>query len=230
MHPSFLVKFFFILLLTISFHCLAESVESPDCQHPIALDLTIEEKRSMRVTFLEEMLTKYEQRQVFDQIHQYMNSKAAELDKDEVIESPQILIRETLERTRAVYEKVQPFVGNQFKRNYNPQDIESKINKYRWLKGPAFLILGIRQRHKIALSFFYLPENESIKQEFLHDAVHYSYPEILDIPENQTWFDSMNGVMERMGYKFFSVKKYISPSAETDGETDADTERLSEEF
>ena len=67
------------------------------------------------------MLAKYEQRQVFDQMLQYMNSKAAELGKDEVIESPQILIRETLERTRAVYEKVQPFVGNQFKRNYNPK-------------------------------------------------------------------------------------------------------------
>jgi hypothetical protein len=227
MNSSFLFKIFFLMLFfTLSFSCLAESVDSPDFQQPASLDLTVEEKRSQRVTLLEEMLAKYEQRQVFDQMLQYMNSKAAELEKDEVIESPQILIRETLERTRAVYEKVQPFVGNQFKRNYNPEDIESKINKYRWLKGPAFLILGIRQRHKIALSFFYLPENESIKREFLHDAVQYSYPEILDIPENQAWFDSMNGVMERMGYKYFNVKKYIDPNANTD----ADTETLSEEL
>lgn len=227
MNSSLLSRIFLIMLLLIlSFNCLADSVVSPNFQQPAFLDLTVEEKRSLRVTLLEEMLAKYEKRQVFDQMLQYMNSKAAELEKDEVIESPQILIRETLERTRAVYEKVQPFVGNQFKRNYNPEDIESKINKYRWLKGPAFLILGIRQRHKIALSFFYLPENESIKREFLHDAVRYSYPEILDIPENQTWFNSMNGVMERLGYKFFNVDKFINPNANTDGETESLPEEL----
>lgn len=212
-----------MILFAVSFNCQAESVNSPDFQQPAFLDLSVEEKRSLRVTLLEEMLAKYEQRQVFDQMLQYMNSKAAELEKDEVIESPQVLIRETLERTRAVYEKIQPFIGNQFKRNYNPEDIESKINKYRWLKGPAFLILGIRQRHKIALSFFYLPENASLKREFLRDAVHYSYPEVLDIPENQTWFHSMDGVMERMGYKFFNVEKYINPNANTNGDTETDT-------
>lgn len=213
---SFFKIIFIILLLIMSFNCLAESFVPPVFQQPAALDLTIEQKRSMRVKFLDEMLVKYKQRRVFEQMLQYMNSKSAELEKGEVIESPEVLIRETLERTRAVYEKVQPFVGNQFKKNYNPEDIEAKINKFSWLKGPAFLILGIREKHGIALSFFYLPENESLKREFLHDAVQYSYPEILDTPENQTWFDSMQDVMERLGYKFFKVEKYINPSQEKD--------------
>lgn len=204
-----------LLLLSATITCYAEPETVTPSQQPTALDLTIEEKRSLRVKFLDEMLVKYEQRQVFEQMQQYMNSKAAELEKDEVLESPQAIIRDTLERTRAVYEKVQPFVGNQFKRNYNPEEIEAKINKFAWLKGPAFLILGIREKHKIALSFFYQPENEGIKQEFFDDAVQYSYPEVLVTPENQAWFDSMNGVMERMGYKFFKVEKYVKQENES---------------
>lgn len=216
MKSIFCLKTILVLLLfSMVIICYAESETTTSSQQPNALDLTIEAKRSARVTYLDEMLIKYKERQVFEQMFLYMNSKSAELEKDEVLESPEVLIRETLERTRAVYEKVQPFVGNQFKKNYNPEEIEIKINKFAWLKGPAFLILGIREKHKIALSFFYQPENISIKQEFLHDAVRYSYPEILDTPENQAWFDSMNGVMERVGYKFFKVEKYLNPKNET---------------
>ncbi|MGE5607443.1 MAG: hypothetical protein ACM3YE_17360 [Bacteroidota bacterium] len=198
-----------LILLAITTFCFAETINELPPQQPATLDITIEQKRSLRVILLEQMIVKYEQQQVFDMMRQYMNEKSAVLEKDEILESPQDLIRETLERTRAVYEKVQPFVGNQFKKNYNPEEIEAKINKFAWLKGPAFLILGIKEKHKIALSFFYLPENENIKWSFLHDAVQYSYPEVLNVPENETWFDKMNGVMERLGYKFFNVEKYI---------------------
>lgn len=205
----------FLLLFAVTTDSLAQTNNATHFQQPSALDLSIEEKRSARITLLEQMLAKYKEQQVFEQMRQYMITKSAELDKDETVESPELLIRETLERTRAVYEKVQPFVGNQFKKNYNPEEIEAKINKFAWLKGPAFLILGIREKHKIALSFFYLPENESLKRKFLHDAVQYSYPEILNVPENQAWFDNMNGVMERLGYKFFKVDKYLNPKNET---------------
>lgn len=202
------------LLLLTGATCFAQTA-TPVPQQPTTLDITIEQKRNLRVTLLEQMLVKYEQQQVFEQMRQYMNSKLDDLDKGEILESPQDLIRETLERTRAVYDKVQPFVGNQFKKNYNTEEIEAKINKYAWLKGPAFLILGIRVKHKIALSFFYLPENESLKRNFLHDAVQYSYPEVLNVPENEAWFDSMNGVMERLGYKFFNVDKYTNQPTES---------------
>ncbi len=204
-----------LLLMGAAINCVAETINVPPFQLPNALDITVEQKRSLRVALLEQMLVKYKEQQVFEQMRQYMESKSAELEKDETIESPEVLIRETLERTRAVYEKVQPFIGNQFKRNYNPEEIEAKINKFAWLKGPAFLILGIRERHKIALSFFYLPENEELKGKFLYDAIHYSYPEVLTTPENQAWFEKMNGVMERMGYKYFNVDKYINQKTET---------------
>ncbi len=199
-----------LLLLAITTFCFAETVNSLPPRELATLDMSIEQKRSLRVTLLEQMIVKYEEQQVFEKMRQYMNEKSAALEKDEILESPQDLIRETLERTRAVYEKVQPFVGNQFKKNYNPEEIEAKINKFAWLKGPAFLILRIKEKHKIALSFFYLPENENIKWSFLHDAVQYSYPEVLNAPENESWFTSMNGVMERLGYKFFNVDKYIN--------------------
>lgn len=204
-----------LLLFVVAVGCFAQTIKVLPFQPPATLDITVEQKRSLRVTLLEQMLVKYEEQQVFEQMRQYMKSKSAELEKDETIESPEVLIRETLERTRAVYEKVQPFVGNQFKRNYNPEEIEAKINKFAWLKGPAFIILGIHEKHKIALSFFYLPENKNLKLKFLHDAVQYSYPEVLNTPENQAWFESMDGVMERMGYKFFNVDKYINQKTET---------------
>lgn len=197
------------LLFALTAYCFADTVNTSPSLQPSTLDLTIEQKRNLRVALLEQMIVKYEQQQVFEQMRQYMNKKSEELENDGVDESPQDLIRETLERTRAVYEKVQPFVGNQFKKNYNPEDIEAKINRFAWLKGPAFLILKIREKHKIALSFFYLPENEELKRNFLHDAVQYSYPEVLNVPENETWFNDMNGVMERLGYTFFKVDKYI---------------------
>ena len=199
------------LLFAATAYCCADTVDTPPSLQLSTLDMTIDQKRNLRVTLLEQMIVKYEQQKVFEQMRQYMNEKSEALEKSVIDESPQELIRETLERTRAVYEKVQPFVGNQFKKNYNPEDIEAKINRFAWLKGPAFLILGIREKHKIALSFFYLPENENLKRNFLHDAVQYSYPEVLNVPENETWFNSMNGVMERLGYKFFKVDKYIEP-------------------
>lgn len=201
-------------LFVVISETIAQTDSAPSFRQPATLDMTVEEKRSLRVTLLEQMLAKYEEQKVFEQMSQYINSKSDNLEKGETIESPAVLIRETLERTRAVYEKVQPFIGNQFKRNYNPEEIEAKINKFAWLKGPAFLILGIREKHKIALSFFYLPENENIKRNFLHDAVQYSYPEVLTAPENAAWFETMNGVMDRMGYKYFKVDKYINQKNE----------------
>ena len=141
-----------LMLLATTF-CFAETINGPLSQQPATLDISIEQKRSLRVILLEQMIVKYEQQQVFEKMRQYMDEKAEALEKEEILEAPQDLIRETLERTRAVYEKVQPFVGNQFKKNYNPEEIEAKINKFAWLKGPAFLILGIKEKHKVALSF-----------------------------------------------------------------------------
>jgi hypothetical protein len=197
----------FLALFTVTSNGITQTDNEPAFQKPATLEITLEQKRRLRVVLFEQMLVKYKKRQIFEKMRQYMNSKLGH----HKIEAPEELIRETLERTRSVYEKIQPLIGSHFKRNYNPESIEAKINKFAWLKGLAFLILGIRKKHKIAISFFYLPENEVLKGEFFHDVVRYSYPEVLTVPENEAWFGKMNGVMERMGFKYFNVAKYINP-------------------
>ncbi|MGD9154331.1 MAG: hypothetical protein PVG90_02355 [Bacillota bacterium] len=194
-----------LALFAVTGDSMAQPENSPAFQKPATLDVTLEQKRNLRVALFQQMLVKYQEQQVFEQMRQYMISK---LDNQE-IEPPEVLIGETLDRTRSVYEKIQPLIGNHFKRNYNPESIEAKFNKFAWLKGVAFLILGIRKKHKIAISFFYLPENTDLKQRFFRDVVHYSYPEVLTIPENEAWFAKMDGVMERMGFKYFKIAKYL---------------------
>jgi hypothetical protein len=197
---------FFLALFTVTSSGIAQTANDPAFQKPATLDIKLEQKRNLREALFEQMLVKYKKQQVFEQMRQYINLK---LDNHQS-EAPEVLIRETLERTRSVYEKIQPLIGNQFKKNYNPVSIEAKFNKFAWLKGVIFLILGIRKKHKIAIAFFYLPENEDLKRSFFRDVVHYSYPEVLTIPENEVWFAKMNGVMERMGSKYFKVDKYLS--------------------
>ena len=45
-------------------------------------------------------------------------------------------------------------------------------------------------------------------REMLMDIVHFSFPEVVETPENRTWFKSMSDVMDRLGYQIFDVKKY----------------------
>jgi hypothetical protein len=198
----------FLAFFAVTSSGIAQTGNAAALQKPATLDITLEQKRNLRVALFEQMLVKYEEQQVFEQMRQYMNSKL----NNHQSESPEALIRETLERTRSVYEKIQPLIGNQFKRNYNPENIEAKFNKFAWLKGVIFFVLRIRKKHKIAISFFYLPKNENLKRNFFRDVVQYSYPEVLTVPENEAWFAKMSGVMERMGFKYFKVDKLISPS------------------
>jgi hypothetical protein len=196
-----------VLLLLASFSftsaSFAQTGDAPAFVKPATIEITLEQKRNLRVSLLEQMLVKYREQQVFERMRQYLILK---LDNQK-IECPEVLIKETLDRSRSVYDKIQPLIGNHFKQNYNPERIEAKFNKFAWLKGLAFLILRIRKKHKIAISFFYLPENEDLKRRFFRDVVHYSYPEVLTIPENEAWFVKMDGVMERMGAKYFLRKK-----------------------
>jgi hypothetical protein len=206
------IRFIFILLWVVTIMCGLTAAATPPPQqtesNPLILNISLEEKRSIKKEFLNQMLERYTQNQIFSKMHQYMIAKYVELGKTGDPGSPDTLIGDTLNRSRQVFDKTQPFVGNSFKKNYNPDRIEKAIDKYLWLKGLCFFVLGIREEHKIALSYFYLPENQKIKQQFLKDAVQYSYPEVLDVPENLSWFTSMSGVMERLGYKLFNIDKY----------------------
>ncbi len=183
--------------------------------NPSVLELTLDQKRAFRKQLLAQMITKYNQNQVFPRMETYMIDKYHQLQRSDTPKPPSQLISDTLERSRAVYEKTRSFVGDSFKRVYNPLQIESTINRYLWLKGLCFLVMGINEEHKIALSFFYLPGNENQKREFLRDAVRYSFPEIQDVPANSPWFDQMEHVMDRLCFRLFNIDKYCPKSNPT---------------
>ena len=180
----------------------------PELNAPRSMDLSLETKRNIRQEMLAHLLVKYTDNQTFPKMHEYMIAKYRQLHKSGNPRLPNQIITETLEKARSLFEKVKPYVGSDFKRKYQPEEIEKTVNKYLWLKGICFLFLGIKDEHKNALSYFYLPGNEEMKYQFLRDTVKFSFPEVYDVPENSAWFDGMASVMERIGYKLFDVNKY----------------------
>jgi hypothetical protein len=176
---------------------------------PAVAEMSVETKREIRQELLQKLIQKYNRNNTFPDMSQYMADKYQELAKKGTAVPPEQLIAKTLDKSRSVFEKVKSFVGSNFKRQYNPVTLEASINKYLWLKGICFLILGIREEHKIAVSYFYRPGRESVKKNFMIDAVKYSFPEVRDIPENAEWFEAMGEVMERLGFKLFNVDKYV---------------------
>ena len=205
-----------LLFLTLVMHNFpihaATGQDSVDS--PVVNEMSLDQKRAIRKQLLAHMVEKYNQNQIFPHMQAYMIENYHQLKKNGKPKSPAQLITDTLERSRAVYEKTHAIVGESFKRMYNPLQIESTVNRYLWLKGLCFLVMGINEDHKIALSYFYQPGNEQEKQEFLRDAIYYSFPEIPDIPANDAWYESMNPVMDRLCYKLFNIDKY-SPGIST---------------
>jgi hypothetical protein len=185
-----------------------ESLPKPSFTNPAYTDMTIEAKRSSRTVMLRGLLTKYNQNKTFPKMYQYMELKYKSFKRKDTPPEPDQLITETLDKTRSVFDKVKSTVGNKFKHQYNPEIIEANVNKYLWLKGICFLVLGIGEEHKIAVSYFYQPENEKSKREFMVDIAKYSFPEVHDTPENAVWFNQMGQVMDRIAYKVFNVKHY----------------------
>jgi hypothetical protein len=176
---------------------------------PVVTEMSVEIKREVRKDMLQRLIQKYNHNNTFPEMHQYMIEKYRELDKKAPSESPDQLIAHTLNKSRSVFEKIKSFIGHNFKRQYNPVNLEKSINKYLWLKGICFIILGIGEEHKIAVSYFYSPGQESLKRNFMIDTVKYSFPEVRDIPENDAWFKAAGELMERLGYKLFNVARYL---------------------
>lgn len=200
----------FIFIGLISSVYAANEPNNPE-ESKIALttqEMTIEEKRTIRKENLPILISKYEQKNMFTDMHQYMVLKYKEFKKKNIPPKPDRLIVETLEKSSKLFEKIRSFVGNNFKRQYDPVILEAKFKKYLWLKGICFAFLGIGDEHKIAVSYFFQPGNENIKREFMIDAVKYSYPEVKDIPKNAVWFEEMGKVMERIAYRAFNIEEY----------------------
>ncbi len=184
---------------------LAGAASSSEPQQLI--ELTWETKQSLQQKFINDLVSKYNNDETFLKLHQYMIVKYQDLAKKRTPRQPDVIIRETFQKTQMVYEKTKGLVGNSFQ-NFDPESVEKSVEKFLWLKGVCFLILGIGEEHQIGLSYFYRPENVAAKQELLRDIVHYSFPEVPDVPANGGWYRSMVQVMDRLGYQIFNVKKY----------------------
>ena len=201
-----------ILMTAIS--CFAASPQlkqstSPLIQNdPVINELSIDAKRAFRKEYIKQLMAKYEQNHTLAGMRQYLILKYQELKIGKAPRDPQLVIQETLDKARSMYERTQPYVGSSFKRMYNPEKIEDTVHRYLWLKGFCFFFLGIGTEHQVAFPYFYLPGNENIRRELLRDIVHYSFPEVLEVPENASWLERMTGVMDRLGYVIFNVSKY----------------------
>lgn len=203
---QFMQLFFIILLLVPLTTVRATDTNNPS--QPLTVEMTVQEKRNLRRERLPLLIQKYESNQTFVQMHQYILAKFEERNKKGTPSTPDKLIVETFQKTNNLFDKIRSFVGNNFTRQYDPIILEKNFNKYLWLKGICFAFLGINEEHKIAVSFFYQPENNEIKREFLLDVVKFSFPEVMDVPQNESWFREMSLIMERIAFKAFNVDKY----------------------
>jgi hypothetical protein len=175
---------------------------------PVVRFVSMEERKVFRDKLIGNLVTKYHEKQVFDHINKYMIDKAEELHKRQPTKLPDALIVDTFDKTEALFERTKNFIGNSFVTSYEPAYFEKNVNKYLWLKGIGFWVLGIGEQHEMAFSYFYLPGNENLKEDLLKEIVQYSFPEIPEIDANKVWYNEMVVVMGRLGYKIFNVKRF----------------------
>jgi hypothetical protein len=206
-------KIYCFLFLLLPFHLLiftyvTKAMETSMEQTPTILDLSDQNKEAAQTMILNQILEKYKQNKTFTEIQKYTTLRFHDLKKNQLPRKPELLVTEAFAKSQAMYKRTKPFIGYSFNRLYQPQAFEELVDKYLWLKGVCFLVLGIKEDHKIGVSYFYLPQNTALRREILKDIVHYSFPEVVETPENQAWFISMGDVMDRLGYKIFDVEKY----------------------
>jgi hypothetical protein len=177
----------------------------------IVRNMSMDEKRVARRELMDQFLICYAENQTFNKIGQYMTFRCQEMHQTKVPKCPDVLLEEAFEKSNNLIVQTKKYYGNSFTRVYDPEMVEKKVRKFLWLKGLYFFILGINDEHRLAMSYFYLPGNESIKQDFLERVVRFSYPEIPDVEENKNWRNQMIAVMDRLGYDVFNIKKFKIP-------------------
>jgi hypothetical protein len=197
-----------LLLAIVGCLLLVNNIQAASQDEPVVRALSDVDRKEFRDKLIGNLVAKYHEDQVFDHINKYMIVKAKELHKNVPTKLPDYLITDTFNKTQSLFEHTKGFIGNSFTTSYAPNMFEKNVNKYLWLKGIGFWVLGIGEDHEMAFSYFYLPGNESLKEELLKDIVHYSFPEIPQIEENKVWYDQMTIVMGRLGYRIFNVKEF----------------------
>ena len=172
-------------------------------------NLSDNSRKIFREHLVQNIVIKYQDDKTFFKMHEYMVEKCQELHMNLSAKLPAILIQDTLTRTQNLLQSTKSIVGNSLSTSsYDPARFEKSVQRFLWLKGLGFLVLGIGEEHKLAISYFYLPGNESLKQEFLQDLVLYTFPEIPDVPQNKVWLNDMTAVMGRLGHTIFSIKRF----------------------
>lgn len=197
-----------LLMILISFNLFLSGYTKAEERKVVVSQMSLENKKVFRENLVQNILTKFKQDQTFDKMHEYMISKAAELKKVQPHHQPDFLIEDTFSKTDNLFERTRFAVKDNPGRFYEPVSFEKSVRKLLWLKGVCFLVMGIKEEHQMAFSYFYLPGNENIRYEFLEDLVEYSFPEVPNIPENRQWHHQMTEAMSRLGYNIFSVKKF----------------------
>ncbi len=198
----------FTLLIFFSILAVFPKYSRADEGKIIVFQMSPENKKVFRENLVRNMVTKFKEDQTFDKIDQYMLSKAAELNKVNPKHSPDFLIEDTFAKTDNLFEKTRFAIKDNPGRFYEPVSFEKSVQKLLWLKGMCFLVMGIKEEHQMAFSYFYVPGNEDIRREFIEEMVNYSFPEVPNIPENEIWHQQMNDALSRLGYRIFSVKKF----------------------
>ncbi|MCL6588616.1 MAG: hypothetical protein K6U80_01545 [Firmicutes bacterium] len=205
------------IILCAGFLPLAYGAEDAWENGLVIQQIPLEGRKIARKQIMLNFIQRYRQNQVFGLIYDYMIAKYAELHRTRAPRPPETVMEESFDNARNLMDYTRKVVGNSLKGIYDPEQVYQKVRHYLWLKGLCFLLLGIGEEHKVAISFFYVPGNEAFKKEFLKDVVLYSYPEIPDVPENQAWLERMMGVMDKLGYEIFNVEKYINADKSESG-------------
>ena len=197
-----------LLIAAIGTVFFGNNILAASQDEPTVRQISDAERKALREKLINDLVEKYHQDLVFDHISKYMIDKSKELHKRPPTKEPDTLITDTFNKTQSLFDHTKKFIGNSFTTSYAPDNFEKNVNKYLWLKGIGFWVLGIGEQHEMAFSYFYLPGNEVLKEDLLKDIVHYSFPEIPQIEENKVWYDQMVVVMSRLGYRIFNVKEF----------------------
>jgi hypothetical protein len=202
-------KLFIFISFLFIFSCFFIGTDiKAEQTEPLVKSLSSADRKAFREKLIGDLIEKYRENQVFDHMNEYMIGKTEELHQPSPSKLPDFLIEDTFNKTDSLFNHTKGFIGNSFVTSYEPDRFEKNVHKYLWLKGIGFWILGIGEEHKLAFSYFYLPGNESLKEDLLREIVQYSFPEIPEVAENKEWYDQMVLIMGRLGYSIFSVKRF----------------------
>jgi hypothetical protein len=172
--------------------------------------LSHQSKQVLRKQLITKMVAGYREDRTFEKISAYMLQMSQEHHMAPPRKPADVLMGETFNKMQNLYDVIKPIVGNKTSDFYDSERFTKTIRKYLWLRGLCFFILGIGEEHKEALAFFYLPQNEALKQEFMGTMVRFIYPEVPQSPENEVWFREMAALVGQIGYDAFNVNKFVT--------------------